>query len=179
MTDATTAKPDEPILWETLGDAQLGQATAAAKVAHDSKTTDPSVAEKYAAAESSYQKALDLNSKTAKPSPEITAAANNQLGQALGRTGKTKEAAAAYEAAAKADPTKAATYYFNEAATLFNASAMDEAAAAADRAIAADPTKVGRVLHQGTGTGSEGDRRSEDQQDHGSSRVRGRIPEVP
>ena len=142
MTDATTAKPDEPILWETLGDAQLGQATAAAKTAHDNKTTDPSVAEKYAAAESSYQKALDLNAKAAKPSPEITAAANNQLGQALGRTGKTKEAAAAYEAAAKADPTKAATYYFNEAATLFNASAMDEAAAAADRAIAADPTKV-------------------------------------
>ena len=33
MTDATTAKPDEPILWETLGDAQLGQANAADKAA--------------------------------------------------------------------------------------------------------------------------------------------------
>jgi tetratricopeptide (TPR) repeat protein len=64
------------------------------------------------------------------------------MGQALGKTGKTKEAAAAYEAAAKADPTKAGTYYFNEAATLFNASDMDGAAAAADKAITADPTKV-------------------------------------
>jgi len=142
MTDATAAKPDEPILWETLGDAQLGQANAAAKAAKDNKTTDASVPEKFAAAESSYQKAIDLNAKAAKPNIEITAAANNQLGQALGRSGKPKEAAAAYENAAKADPTKAGTYYFNEAATLFNANAMDEAAAAADKATTADPTKV-------------------------------------
>jgi hypothetical protein len=142
MTDATTAKPDEPILWETLGDAQLGQANAAAKAAKDNKTTDASVPDKYAAAEASYQKALDLNAKLAKPNPEIAAAANNQLGQALGKTGKSKEAAAAYENAAKADPPKAGTYYFNEAATLFNANAMDEAAAAADKATTADPTKV-------------------------------------
>ena len=56
--------------------------------------------------------------------------------------GKVKEAAAAYELAAKADPTKAATYYFNEAATLFNGNDIDGAAAAADKAIAADPTKA-------------------------------------
>jgi tetratricopeptide (TPR) repeat protein len=142
MTDATTAKPDEPILWETLGDAQLGQANAAAKAAKDNKTTDASVPDKFAAAETSYQKAIDLNAKAAKPNPEIAAAANNQLGQALGKTGKSKEAAAAYENAAKADPPKAGTYYFNEAATLFNANAMDDAAAAADKATTADPTKV-------------------------------------
>jgi tetratricopeptide (TPR) repeat protein len=142
MTDATTAKPDEPILWETLGDAQLGQANAAAKTARDSKATDASVPDKYTAAETSYQKAIDLNAKLAKPNAEVAAAANNQLGQALGKTGKTKEAAAAYEDAAKADPTKAGTYYFNEAATLFNANDMEGAAAAADKAVAADPTKV-------------------------------------
>jgi tetratricopeptide (TPR) repeat protein len=142
MTDATTAKPDEPILWETLGDAQLGQANAAAKAAHDAKTTDATVADKYTAAETSYQKAISLNAAATKPNPEVTAAANNQLGQALGKTGKSKDAAAAYEAAAKADPTKAGTYYFNEAATLFNANAMDDAASAADKAVTADPTKV-------------------------------------
>jgi tetratricopeptide (TPR) repeat protein len=139
MTDATAAKPDEPILWDTLGDAQLGQANAAAKA---SKVSDPAVQEKYAAAEASYQKALSVNAATAKPSGELTAAANNQLGQAYGKTGKTKEAADAYDAAAKADPTKAGTYYYNEAATAFNANDMDGAAAAADKAIAADPTKV-------------------------------------
>src|ERR1017187_7564531 len=142
MTDATTAKPDEAILWEALGDAQLGQASAAAKVAHDAKTTDATVPDKYAAAETSYENALTLNEAAAKPSTDVTGTANNQLGQAFGKTGKIKEAAAAYDLAAKADPTKAATYYFNEAATLFNGSDIDGAAAAADKAIAADPTKA-------------------------------------
>jgi len=142
MTDATTAKPDEPILWVALGDAQLGAANAALKAAHDAKVTDASVPDKFAAAEASYQKALELNAKAAKPSVDITAAANNQLGQAYGKSGKPKEAGAAYDAAAKADPTKAGMYYYNEAATLFNANAMDDAAAAADKAAAADPTKA-------------------------------------
>src|SRR5438067_3599458 len=140
MNDATTAKPDEPLLWVALGDAQLGDANAAAKAAGN-KATDPAVKEKYASAEASYQKALDLNAKLAKPKPEVTAAASNQLGQALAREGKAKEAADAFDNAAKADPPKAGTYYFNEAATLFNASSMDAAAAAADKAVAADPTK--------------------------------------
>lgn len=142
MTDATAAKPDEAILWDTLADAQLGQANAAAKAAHDAKTTDATVADKYAAAEASYQKAITLNAALAKPSPDLAAAANNQLGQAFGKTGKTKEAGEAYDAAAKADPAKAATYYYNEAATLLNANDAAGAAAAANKAIAADPAKA-------------------------------------
>jgi tetratricopeptide (TPR) repeat protein len=142
MTDATTAKPDEAILWDTLGDAQLGSANAAAKTAKDAHTTDATLADKYAAAEASYMKAIDLNAKATKPSSDLVAAAENQLGQAYGKTGKNKEAADAYDAAAKADPTKAAMYYYNEAATAFNANDIDNAAAAADKAITADPTKV-------------------------------------
>lgn len=136
MTDATAAKPDEAVLWDVLADAQLGAANVAAKA------KAPDAADKFAAAETSYQKALELNAKAAKPNAELTAVANNQLGQAYGKTGKVKDAQAAYDAAAKADPSKAATYYYNEAATLFNASSMDDAAVAADKAIAADPTKV-------------------------------------
>jgi hypothetical protein len=147
MTDATTAKPDEPLLWVALGDAQLGDASASLKAAGN-KISDP-VKEKFAAAETSYQKALDLNAKNPKPKPEVAAAADNQLGQAFGKEGKAKEAADAFDAAAKADPAKAGTYYFNEAATLFNAATanpntpglMDQSAAAADKAVAADPTK--------------------------------------
>lgn len=145
MTDATTAKPDEPILWETLGDAQLGAANAAQKASR----TDPTLPDKYGAAVTSYEKALSLNSAAAKPNPEIAAAANNQLGQAYGKIGKTKEAADAYEAAAKADPPKAGMYYFNEAATLFNASDMDGAAAAAAKTVAADPNKVDAYYIEG------------------------------
>jgi tetratricopeptide (TPR) repeat protein len=142
MMDATAAKPDEPFLWVEMGDAQLGQGNVAAKAAHDAKVTDASLPVKYAAAETSYQKALDLNTKAAKPSQELVAVTNNQLGQAYGKSGKVKEAATAYEAAAVADPPKASTYYYNEAATLFNGNDAPNAALAADKAIAADPTKV-------------------------------------
>jgi len=149
MTDATAAKPDEPILWDVMGDAQLGQANVAAKAAHDAKATDATVPDKYQAAVTSYQKALDLNAKAAKPSTEVVYAANNQLGQALGKIGKTKESADAFDAAAKADPTKAASAYYNEAAILFNANDIDGAAAAADKAIAADPTKADAYFIKG------------------------------
>jgi len=142
MTDATAAKPDEPILWDTLGDAQLGDAVAADKAAKAAKATDASVPDKYNAAITSYQKALTLNAAASKPSPDLTAAVDNQLGQALGKLGKTKESATAYEAAATTDKTKAGMYYFNEAATLLNANDTDGAAAAADKAIAADPAKA-------------------------------------
>jgi len=142
MSDATAAKPDEAILWDTLGDAQLGQATAADKVAHANKTTDPTLKDKFTAAAASYQKALTLNAAAAKPSVELTATANNQLGQAYGKMGMTKEASDAYEAAAKVDPAKGGMYFFNEAATLYNAQDMDGAAAAAEKAITADPAKA-------------------------------------
>ncbi len=144
MTDAVAAKPDEPVLWATMGDAQLAQANAAQKVSR----TDPTLPDKYGAAVTSYQKALTLESAKAKPDPKTIAVADNQLGQAYGKEGKTKEASDAYEAAATADPTKAATYYFNEAATLFNANQMDDAAAAA-KAVAADPTKVDAYYIEG------------------------------
>jgi len=145
MTDATTAKPDEPILWQALGDAQLGQAAAAQKA----NRTDPTLPDKFATAIASYQKVVTLESAKAKPNPDTLAAAQNQLGQAYGKQGKAKEASEAYEAAAKADPTKAGMYYFNEAATAFNANSMDEAAAAAQKAVTADPTKADAYYIEG------------------------------
>jgi len=141
MTDATTAKPDEPLLWIALGDAQLGDANAAFKAAGN-KATDQAVKDKFAKAEDSYKKAIDLNSKNPKAKPELTATADNQIGQALGKEGKPKEASAAFDEAARLDPKMAATYYYNEAATLFNAGAMDDAAAAADKAAQADPNRA-------------------------------------
>jgi tetratricopeptide (TPR) repeat protein len=146
MTDATAAKPDEPILWDTLGDAQLGEAVAADKAAKAAKTTDPSIPDKLTAAVTSYQKALSLNAAAAKPSTDTAAVVNNQLGQALGRMGKTQDASDAYDAAAKADPKNAGKYYYNEAVTLYNSSLatgkVDGVAEAADKAIAADPTRA-------------------------------------
>jgi len=143
MQQATAAKPDEGILWITLGDAQLGAADAAAKAAKAAGTSsDPAVAQKYNDAAASYKKGVDLNAASKKPSPEAAAAGYNQLGQAYAKMGNAKDSADAYEMAAKAMPANAAMYYFNEAATLYNAGKLPEAEAAADKAIAADPKKA-------------------------------------
>lgn len=143
MQDATTAKPDEGILWITLGDAQLGAADAAAKAAKAAgNPTDPAVTAKYNDAAASYKKGVDLNAASKKPSPEAAAAGYNQLGQVYAKQGNAKDAADAYEQAAKAMPANASMYYFNEAATLYNSGKLPEAEAAADKAIAADPKKA-------------------------------------
>jgi tetratricopeptide (TPR) repeat protein len=144
MQDATAAKPDEGILWITMGDAQLGSADAAAKAAKTAGTSpnDPAIAQKYNDAAASYKKGVELNAASKKPSPEAAAAGYNQLGQAYAKMGNAKDSADAYEMAAKAMPANASMYYFNEAATLYNAGKLPEAGAAADKAIAADPKKA-------------------------------------
>jgi tetratricopeptide (TPR) repeat protein len=144
MKQATEAKPDEGILWVTLGDAQLGSADVAAKAgkAAGKPATDPDIASKYTDAVTSYKKAIELNAASKKPSPETAAAAENQMGTAYGKMGDAKDAADAYDTAAKALPANAGMYYFNEAATLFNAGKPDDAGIAADKAIAADPKRA-------------------------------------
>lgn len=143
MQQATAAKPDEGILWVALGDAQLGSADSAAKAAKAAgKPADPAVQAKFADAAASYKKAVDANAASKKPSVETAAAAYNQLGQALAKSGDGKGASDAYEQAAKALPANAGMYYYNEAATLYNAGKLDDAAAAADKAIAADPKRA-------------------------------------
>jgi tetratricopeptide (TPR) repeat protein len=144
MQQATAAKADEGILWITLGDAQIGSADAAAKAAKAAGTspTDSAITQKYNDAAASYKKGVDLNAASKKPSPETAAAGYNQLGQAYGKLGNAKDSADAYEMAAKAMPANASMYYFNEAATLYNAGKLPEASAAADKAIAADPKKA-------------------------------------
>jgi tetratricopeptide (TPR) repeat protein len=135
-------RPDEPIIWGSLGQAQLAAADQAAKAAGKSAATDPAIMQKYADTAASYQKALDLaNAAAKKPTPEVFGGYYQNLGTALLKSGKLTEAAAAYDNAAKAYPAIAGTVYYNEAANLFNMNHPDEAAAAADKAIAADPKR--------------------------------------
>lgn len=143
MQQATAAKPDEAILWITLGDAQLGAADTEAKTAKAAgkPASDPAIAAKYTDAANSYKKGVDLNAASKKPSPETAATAYNQMGTAYGKMGDAKASSDAYDNAAKTLPAQAGMYYFNEAATFYNAGKMDEAAAAADKAIAADPKR--------------------------------------
>jgi tetratricopeptide (TPR) repeat protein len=143
MKTATSAKADEPILWVTLGDAQLGAANkSSAALKSAGKPNDDATKQLFTDAETSYKKAIDLGTAAKKPNPETIAVAYNQLGQAYGRSGDAKASSDAYDMAAKTLPASAGTYLYNEAATLYNAGMMDEAAAAADKAIAADPKRA-------------------------------------
>lgn len=122
MTRDTTAKPDAAVLWVALGKAQLGE-------------------KKYPEAATSLQKAIDVDKASKKPHPDVQAAAENSLGEALADQGKVPEAQAAYDAAAADDPKGAAMYYGNEAIMMDRLNNIDATVAAADKAIAADPNK--------------------------------------
>lgn len=122
-TQATVAKPDVGLTWYELGDSELA-------------------AKKYPDAATNYKKALALLNAAQKPNPEVIAAADNNLGEALAKSGNVKDAVTAYEAAAKVDPTNAAMYYANEAIVLFKTGQGDAAGTAADKTIAADPNKA-------------------------------------
>ncbi len=121
-TQATQAKPDVGLTWYELGDSNLA-------------------AKKYPAAATNYQKSLQVMATEKAPKPEVLAAANNNLGEALAKSGKPNDAVTAYEAAAKADPAQAGKYYENEAIVLFKTGQGDPAAAAAQKAITANPNQ--------------------------------------
>lgn len=120
MTKDTQLRPTESVLWAYLGQGQLG-------------------VKKYDDAETSFKKAIELDTASKKPRPEIQGLANSGLGEIYARNGKVPEAAAAYDAAAKADPTKAGFYYKNEAVIFSQVGNSEGQAAAADKAIAAKP----------------------------------------
>ncbi len=122
MSQATAAKPDAAVLWLELGVAQAGE-------------------KKYDDAVTSLKKAIDLDAASKKPNPEIQGAAGNALGEALANQKKSADSAAAYDAAAKINPTQAAMYYQNETIVMSRGADPEATAAAADKAIAADPTK--------------------------------------
>jgi len=96
---------------------------------------------KYDDALVSLKKALDLDTNSKKPNPEVEAADDNALGEVYASTTKLSDATAAYDAAAKLQPSNAAMYYTNETIVLSRAGQTDATIAAADKAIAADPNK--------------------------------------
>jgi tetratricopeptide (TPR) repeat protein len=120
MTKDTGLRPTESVLFAYLGQGQLGL-------------------KKYDDAETAFKKAIELDAASKKPRPEIEGLANSGLGEIYARNGKAPEAAAAYDAAVKIDPTKAGFYYKNEAVIYSQVGNGDAQAAAAEKAIAADP----------------------------------------
>jgi tetratricopeptide (TPR) repeat protein len=122
MTKDTGAKPDASVLWAQLGQAQVGL-------------------KKYDAAEATYKKVLEIESKSPKPNLQVQGLAESGLGEIYARTGKVSEANAAYDAAAKVNPTQAGFYLKNEAVIFFQMNNADAQVAVADEAIAIDPNQ--------------------------------------
>ncbi|MFZ2024627.1 MAG: hypothetical protein WBA18_01510 [Terracidiphilus sp.] len=123
MSKDTTAKPDEALLWVNLGYGQAGL-------------------KKYDDAITSYKKAIDLETAAKKQRPGVLGLANAGLGEIYARTGKVQDANAAYDAAAKADPTNAALHLRNEAVIFFQENNGPAQVAAADEAIKIDPNQA-------------------------------------
>lgn len=120
MTKDTQLRPTEPVLWAYLGQAQAGL-------------------KKYDDSETSYKKALEMDAASKKPNPAIEGMANAGLGEVYAREGKVPEANAAYDAAAKANPSSAETYLRNQAVIFFQSGNADAQVAAAEIAIKNDP----------------------------------------
>ena len=120
MTKDTQLRPQEAVLWAYLGQGQMGL-------------------KKYDDAETAFKKALELDAASKKPRPEIEGLVNAGLGEIYARTNKVDQANAAYDAAVKVDPTKAAFYYKNEAVIFSQVGNTDAQAAAAEKAITANP----------------------------------------
>lgn len=142
MKEAVGVKPDVGLLWLTYGDTQLAQGRHLAnedKKAGKPASADTAATQLYSDSVDAYKKAIALDSAAAKPNVSGLAADYNQLGNALTAEGKTDDATAAFDNAAKTDPSKAGMYYKNAAAVLYNAGQMDGALDAANKAIAADP----------------------------------------
>lgn len=127
MTKDTEAKPDEPILWTNLARAQLGL-------------------KKYPDAEVSYKKALELAGAAKKPNPEVLGVINAGLGEVYARQSKVAEANAAFDAATKADPTKAAFHLRNQAIIFFQEKNSPAQVTAADLAIKAETNPANQAL---------------------------------
>jgi tetratricopeptide (TPR) repeat protein len=123
MTKDTGVKPDEALLWVNLGYGQAGL-------------------KKYDDAITSYKKAVDLESASKKPRGGVLGLAEAGMGEIYARTGKVPEANAAYDAAAKDDPTNAALHLRNEAVIFFQQNNGPAQVAAADEAIKVDPNQA-------------------------------------
>jgi tetratricopeptide (TPR) repeat protein len=128
IKQAIQVDPGKDLLWSRLGEAYLSAGGKAATAGNRDAAADD-----YKEAAEAYRKAISL-----KPSEAIY---HNNLGQAIGKQGKSEDAAAEYTTAAQLDPANAGMYYFNLGAVLTNGGRIAEANTAFDKAIAADPAR--------------------------------------
>jgi tetratricopeptide (TPR) repeat protein len=120
MQKDVAVRPQEALLWMSLGRAQIGL-----------KQYDDAII--------TFKKTLDLETAAKKPRPEVLGDSNAGIGEAYAREGKVDEATTAYQAAATADPTRAGMHLRNEAVIFFQQNNGPAQIAAADAAIKVAP----------------------------------------
>ncbi len=144
MKQATEQRPTEGLLYAVQGEVYTAQGKKLAAADRANKTNplqDDAVKGAYDNAATALQKASDLMAAGGKPNPEQQATVLNQLGNVYAEEGKPTDASTAYDKAVALQPKSAGTYYYNEAAVMFNAHQDEPALAAAEKAIAADPNQ--------------------------------------
>ena len=139
MLKDSAAKADASVIWAQLGQAQLGLARAQ----KDRK--------KYDEAEVAFKKVLEIEAASKKPSPSTQGAAQAGLGEVYARTGKVPEANAAFDEAAKVNPTQTGFYLKNEMVIFFQEQNADAQVAAAEEVIKSDPTNALAYYLKGSG----------------------------
>ncbi len=122
MQQATTIKPDAAVLWLELGIAQTGQ-------------------KKYDDATTSLKKALDLDTNSKKPNPEVEAADNKALGEVYANTNKIQTRLPPISVS-QTPACKSGHVLHQRNHRPQPCGQTDATIAAADKAIAADPTKA-------------------------------------
>jgi tetratricopeptide (TPR) repeat protein len=147
LVAANQIDPNRDLIWFKLGDYYRMSALKQTDTAEKQKRLDSAI--------ESYQKAVEIR-KATPPDPKdpTTAAKNlaayyNNLADAYAKDRKVDDAAKTYELAAAADPSSAASAYFNEGAVLTNAGRPDDANAAFDKCLAADPNRVEAYYQKG------------------------------
>ncbi len=161
MLKITSSKPELVIPWMELGLAQLGLkkydgAEISFKIvlgidpksqerSHSDdfyqSSNDPTAIAPNATRQSRNTMGGTVNSGQERP-PAVLGAANAGLGEIYIHHGKVKEAQAAFDTAAQANPEQAALYRGNEAIFFFQAGNADAQLEAAEKAIAVDPKRA-------------------------------------
>jgi tetratricopeptide (TPR) repeat protein len=174
MLRDTAAKGNLVILWVQLGTAQIGlKKYAEAEVSFDNALgvnpaplKENSTAGFYqpdakpgavapTATRSSAIGASETVVTKQNRTPEVLGAALTGLGEVYIRTSRIPDGQAAFDDAAKANPTQAAFYLRNEAILLLQTGHAPEQVAAADKAIALDPKRADIYFFKGQGLAAQ------------------------
>jgi len=168
MQRDTAVRGDMPYLWIELGQAQLGEkkydeaeASFKAALGNSSVPAQATAATQgfYATDGKGTHTGITISDATTttatKISPDIKGICYSSLGEIYIHGGKSDDAKAAFDEAARDFPSQAPLYYRNEAIFFLQAGNAAEQVAAADKAIAVDPTRAVLYFYKGQGLAAQ------------------------